>query len=123
LNFARRRLVALGAVLAGSAAVSSCGNSHGNPQAPGTPPESGKTRVPGEYLVTLAAAGESNAIANTYGQFGIKAVKDLGNNVFLVSLRDDPGPATMESLGAGNPRIKAVQPNYVYRTRGSESIR
>ena len=82
-----------------------------------------QTRVPGEYLVTLAAGAEVRAIADLYGRFGIKSIKDLGNNVFLVNLTEDPGPATMEKLRGENTHIKAVEPNFVYRTQGNGSAR
>lgn len=80
-------------------------------------------RAPGEYLVTLAAAAEVEAINDTYGRFGIRGVERLGNNVFLVTLAEDPGPATMEKLRAENPRIKAVEPNVLYRSQGDRSTR
>jgi hypothetical protein len=73
--------------------------------------------VPGEYLVTLAARGSVKSIVELYGRFGIKGMQDLGRNVFLVTLTEDPGPARMEQLRGNNARILAVQPNFVYRTR------
>jgi hypothetical protein len=63
------------------------------------------------------------AIADLYGRFGIKGIKDLGNNVFLVTLTEDPGPEMMEKLRGGNTHIKSVQPNYIYRTQGTGSVR
>ena len=44
-------------------------------------------------------------------------------NVFLVSLTEDPGPATIERLRAENPRIKAVEPNLLYRSQGNRTFR
>ena len=82
-----------------------------------------QARAPGEYLVTLAAPAEVKAIADVYGRFGIKGIERLGNNVFLVTLTEDPGPETMEKLRAENPRIKAVEPNVLYRSQGSGSAR
>ena len=82
-----------------------------------------QTRVAGEYLVTLAAGAEVRAIADLYGRFGIKNIKELGSNVFLVTLTEDPGPATMEKLRGENVHIKAVEPNFVYRTQGNGSAR
>jgi hypothetical protein len=78
-----------------------------------------QTRAPGEYLVTLAAPGEVRAIAEVYGRFGIRAIQPLGNDVFLVTLTEDPGPATMEKLRAENAPIKAVEPNLLYRSQGN----
>ncbi len=115
-----RRLVAIAMAAAGAAAGSACGNSPGNPQVAAAGAWSQQTRVPGEYLVTLAVRAEVKAVADLYGQFGIKGIKDLGNNVFLVTLTEDPGPEKMEKLRGGNTQIKAVQPNYVYRTQTSQ---
>ena len=110
------------AILAGAAALCACGNPTVSAQ---TPPVEGKSqqRVPGQYLVTLAAGADVKAIAEVYGRFGIKATRDLGNSLFLVTLTEDPGPAEIEKLGRGNARIKAVQPNYVYRAQGSSTAR
>ena len=118
-----RRLIALAMAVAGAVAGYACGNSPGNPQAAPASAWSQQTRVPGEYLVTLAADAAVNAIADLYGRFGIKGIKELGNNVFLVTLIEDPGLEKMEKLRGGNAHITAVQPNYVYRTQGSGSAR
>jgi len=72
--------------------------------------------MPGEYLVTLAAGADTSAIPDLYGQFGVRGIKALGDNIYLVTLANDPGPATLEKLGQQNTRIEKVQPNYVYRT-------
>lgn len=82
-----------------------------------------QARAPGEYLVTLAAPAEVNAIADVYGRFGIRRITRLGNNVFLVTLTEDPGPTTMEKLRAQNLQIKAVEPNSLYRSQENGSSR
>lgn len=74
-----------------------------------------QTRVPGEYLVTVAAQADAKAIADVYGRFGIKRTQELGRGVFLVTLKEDPGFAKMEELQKQDTRIRAVQPNFVYR--------
>lgn len=76
-----------------------------------------QTRAPGEYLVTLAAPAEVRALGDVYGRFGIRAIQPLGSNVFLVTLSEDPGPETMDKLRAGNAHIKAVEPNFLYRSQ------
>jgi len=110
------------AILAGAAALCACGNPTVSAQ---TPPVEGKSqqRVPGQYLVTLAAGADAKAINDLYGRFGIKSARSIGNNVYLVALTEDPGPEEMEKLRGGNAQIKAVQPNYVYRARGSSTAR
>ena len=70
-------------------------------------------------LVTLAEGADVKVIADLYGRFGIKGTKDLGRNIFLVTLTEDPGPAKMEELRGENAHVKAVQPNFVYRFNGS----
>jgi len=81
-----------------------------------------QTRVPGEYLVTLAAGADVKAIGDLYGRFGIKGTRGLGRNIFLVTLTEDPGPAKMEELRGQNTQINAVQPNFVYRSNGPGNI-
>jgi len=117
------RLVAFALAVAAAAAGYACSNSPGNPQTAPAGASSQQTRVLGEYLVTLAAPAEVKAIADLYGRFGIRGIKNLGPNVFLVTLTEDPGPATMEKLRGENAHIKAVEPNFVYRTQGSGGAR
>jgi hypothetical protein len=100
--------------VAGAAGGYACGNPPGEPRA-GNPSQ--QARPAGEYLVTLAASAEVKAIADVYGRFGIRDIKHLGSNVFLVTLTEDPGPATMEKLRAESAKIKAVEPNFLYRTQ------
>lgn len=82
-----------------------------------------QARAPGEYLVTLAAPAEVEAITDVYGRFGIRGIERLANDVFRVTLTEDPGPATMDKLRAENARIKAVEPNFLYRSQGDRSTR
>lgn len=96
-----RVLVALVMAVAGAVAGFACADSPGNPESKPAGAGSQQTRVPGEYLLTLAARAEVRAIADLYGRFGIKGIKDLGNNVFLVTLSEDPGPEMMEKLRGG----------------------
>lgn len=123
MNRGTRRLIAFAMAVAGAAAGFGCGNAPGNPQSAPAGASSQQTRVPGEYLVTLTAPAEVKAITDLYGRFGIKGIKDLGHNVFLVTLTEDPGPETMEKLRGENAHIKAVEPNFVFRTQGSGGAR
>jgi hypothetical protein len=112
-----RRFIAIALALAGAAGGYACSGFAGSPQpaAAGASPQ--QTRVPGEYLVTLAAPADVKAIADLYGRFRITRLQQLAPGVFLVSVSDDPGPAAMEKLGKEDPRIRAVEPNYLYRTQ------
>lgn len=74
-----------------------------------------QTRMPGEYLVTLVAGIDVKVISDVYGQFEIKSIKELGNGSFQIKLGNDPGPEKMEALRSQDSRIKAVQPNFIYR--------
>ena len=96
-------------VLIAALCLASCGASQGN-------------RVPGEYIVTLTPQAQATAITDLYGRFAIQSIKPLGNDVYLMQLSDDPGPRAIESLGRSNVNIKAVQPNYGYRTQGNRPI-
>lgn len=116
-----RNLVLLTLVAASTAA---CGHAPANPPvasssndpatvqlAPATEP----TRAAGEYLVTLADGVDAKVISDVYGRFGIKGVNAMGAGLFHLILSEDPGPAKMEEIRKQDARIKAVQPNYVYR--------
>ena len=117
-----RRLIAIAVALAGAAAGYACGSSPVVPQAAPADATTQQTRVPGEYIVTLAEPADLKAISNLYGRFGIKEIRKFGANTFLLMLTADPGPASMESLRADNARVKAVEPNYVYRTQGTGGV-
>lgn len=83
--------------------------------APRVLPGAGQARVPGEYLVTLAHGADVAAISAVYGRLGVRQIKPVTADVYLLTLRDDPGPDAMESLRKRDARIKAIQPNFVYR--------
>ena len=82
-------------------------------------PERGErqTRVPKEYLVTLASGADEKALSERYGHLGIQRIDAMGNGMFRLSLANDPGPQAMEDLMRSDKRIKAVQPNFIYRTQ------
>ncbi len=115
-----RRLLRLAAV---AAAASACGHApEAAPSEPGrpllgqaAPSWQAQTRVTGEYLVTLDAGAGATQIAQAYGGLGIQRLEDLGGGRYLLVVAQDPGPAQMEEIRARNPRIKAIQPNFVYR--------
>jgi len=118
-----RRLVVIVVAFAGAVAGYACGSAPVEPQAAPAAAATEQARVPGEYIVTLSAPSDVKAISDIYARFGIKDIRKLGANVFLVKLGDDPGPAMMESLRAGDSRIQAIEPNYVYRTQGTGDTR
>src|SRR6266545_3243906 len=99
-----RWLIAL-VVLIGATGGSACGHSPSNPATALEAASSSQTRVPGEYLITLAPAADIKAITDLYGRFEIKRAQDLGHNIFLVTLTNDPGLAKMEELRRQDARI------------------
>jgi hypothetical protein len=111
-------MVAMAGLVAGSA----CSQTPSDPAPTPIGLSSRQTRVPGEYLVTLAAGADVKVIAELCGRYGIKDTRDLGRNLFLVRLTEDPGPAKLEELRGQNAQIKAVQPNFVYRASGRGNI-
>ena len=118
MHHGRRRRIGLVLAMAGLAAGTACSQTPRD-SAPASLDFSNRQRgVPREYLVTLAEGADVKAITDLYGRFGIKGTQDLGRNLFLLTLTEDPGPIKMEELRAQNARIKAVQPNFVYRDNG-----
>jgi hypothetical protein len=111
-----RRLVALAVTLSLAGAAAACGNPGARTPQAAAPAGARQDRVPGEYLVTVTARDRVAAIADLYGQFGIKELRDLGGTVFLIRVAEDPGPARMEQVRGGSAHILAVQPNLVYGT-------
>ncbi len=118
-----RRFIILVMILVSSSAGCVCGHSAGNPELKASDFSSRQTRAPGEYLVTLVHGTDKEIITGLYGRFGIRGIKDLGNSIFLVTLTDDPGPEKMEELRGQNSQVKAVQPNFMYRTNGTGSVK
>lgn len=121
MQHGRRQQIGLLMVMTTLAAGLACSQPPSNPALPNMDVSSRQTRMPGEYLVTLAAGADSKIIADVYGRFGIKGIRDLGHNTFLVTFAVDPGPERIESVRGRNAQITAVQPNFVYRhyERGS----
>jgi hypothetical protein len=113
----RRRAIGLVLAMAGLAAGAAC-SQNARDSAPASLHVSDNQRVPRQYLVTLAPGVDVSAITNVYGRFGIKRTQDLGRNLFLLTLTEDPGPTKMEELRTQNEQIKAVQPNFVYMDKG-----
>jgi hypothetical protein len=121
MKYGTRHLIALAVTVAGAATASACGGPAPGILEASPAARAQQTRVPGEYLVTVVARDRVRAIAELYGQFGIKDIRDLGSNLYLLSLCEDPGPARMEQLRGENAHIRAVQPNFAYGSRGPGS--
>lgn len=111
------QLAAVAILVVGAGAGCARDDAPGTLKAAPTGAWSQQTRVPGEYLVTIAPSAESKAVSDVFGRFGIKAMKNIAPNRFLVTLSEDPGPEALEKLRTGDTRIEAIQPNYVYRAQ------
>ena len=98
-------------------AGTSCGHGEDNKSATLEDFSTPQDKVRGEYLVTLSAGADVEVITSVYGQFGIQKMKNVGNNVVLVTLSEDPGQTRMDEIGAQESRIEAIQPNLVYRSQ------
>jgi hypothetical protein len=113
-----RRLIAYAVAVTCAATGHACAGSAPEPsQAAPAVASSPQSRVPGEYLVTVTAPAGVKAVTDLYGRFGIKSIREIAPNLFLMTLAEDPGPATLEALRKGAAQIKAVEPNYRYRTQ------
>ena len=78
-----------------------------------------RSRVAGQYLVTLAPGTGPKVLCGLYGRFGIRRIEALGAGRFLMVLGQDPGPPKIEALRAHDPRIRSIQPNFIYRAAPS----
>ena len=114
-ELAVRWRVAIAIAVGGTAAGFGCARSPGTSSVATEKLARPQTRVPGEYLITLSAQADVGAITDIYGRFGLERMRDLGRGIFLVILKEDPGPARMAELQKQDTRIRAVQPNFVYR--------
>ncbi len=74
----------------------------------------GRTRVAGEYLVTLSPHANPAVLVNLYSRYAMRRIDKLGTDRFLMVLGKDPGPQKIETLGTREPQIKSVQPNFRY---------
>lgn len=109
-----RHVVLIGLIACQAMAVSACAHT---PQVSGPAAEHGpaqpQARVPNEYLVTLAPDANENIISQYYGRFGIKYVRALEEDTFLLVVSDDPGPQEMAAQISKESRIRVIQPNLI----------
>lgn len=83
--------------------------------APGVPADGPEAegRVPGEYILTLAAETDAAIVRDAFRAHGLIELRPLFGRHYLLRLRPDPGLA---SVRARSPEaVLAVQPNYEYR--------
>ncbi len=101
-------------------ALDSCSaNGTNTPVAPQTPSqfrhEPTPDRVAGEYIVTLRAEASEALLRDLYGTYGIREITRLGENRFLIKLTHDPGLDVILRKGSESGKVKAAQPNFIYR--------
>lgn len=80
-----------------------------------------ESRRRGEYLVTWKEGSSADVVQRTVlrrlARFSPEVVKSLaGQRMFLIRLKNDPGPDAVARLLRGQPGIEAVQPNFLYHT-------
>ena len=85
--------------------------------APATMPP--QDRVPGEYLVSVQKGGDNALIRNVFATYSVRDVQPVSDNLFLLKIDQDPGPDEIKRKAGESDRIRAVQPNYVYRLERS----
>jgi hypothetical protein len=74
-------------------------------------------RVAGEYLVTVRPPADEGAVRASFASLGVVDVRRIAENLFLVRLARDPGPAEVERVGRATPGLAAIQPNVIYRAQ------
>lgn len=72
-------------------------------------------RVVGEYLVTLSGT-EPEEILRIFSPYKPRIMKKAGLESYLIKLEVDPGPEEVKKTASSAPEIKAIQPNYIYRS-------
>ena len=81
-----------------------------------TPVPRPANRVPGQYIVTVQEGTDDTRVRAVYVSYGVREITRLGQNQFLLKVRQDPGPDEIERVGLqSDARITAVQPNFIYR--------
>ncbi len=74
--------------------------------------------VTGEYLITLEPSAGEDFIRQFFFELEVISInpqKLIGDNVYLLKIRRDPGPEEIRKKCAGNSKIKSIQPNYIYK--------
>lgn len=114
------RMASIFIAIATLATISACGHTTAGevPRSKMTPISRAEqqTRMPGEYLITLAAGENERIISESFAHFGIKNIQALGNNTFLLRITEDIGPDGVRAIIEQDTRFKAVQPNFIYKT-------
>jgi hypothetical protein len=108
-------IVLPGLIFAVLTAFSACTQVPQTPVSTASKPELAEqhARVANEYLVTLAPDADDGIITRYYGRFGIKYLRVLAGETFLLILSNDPGPQKMAALIRDESLIIAVQPNII----------
>ena len=99
-----------------SAHSSPSGPSNDKPAPATMPPQD---RVPGEYLVSVQKGGDDALLRNVFATYSVRDVQPVSDNLFLLKIDQDPGPDEIKRKAGESDRIRAVQPNYVYRLERS----
>ncbi|MDH4262587.1 MAG: hypothetical protein OEV78_06015 [Spirochaetia bacterium] len=73
--------------------------------------------APGEYVVTVKGNNDANVVKHVFSKYSVVSVTGLDNTpgVFLLKLNEDPGLDTLQNTADKSGKIKAIQPNFIYR--------
>ncbi len=72
-------------------------------------------RAAGEYIVTVEPGSGEPMLRELYADYGIREIIDLGGSRFLIKLTADPGLDVIQRKGSESGKVKAAQPNFIYR--------
>ncbi len=72
-------------------------------------------QAPGEYIVTVSAGAGEDLLRRQYRIYGIRDITDLGADMFLLRLGNDPGLDAVQRKASESGQVRAVQPNYIYQ--------
>lgn len=81
------------------------------------PSNTQENRVPGEYLVGLAAGSDPTEARKLFAAYGVAEWRHVRKDTYLVRLQNDPGPDALARLAEGTAAVRYVEPNRIYTTQ------
>ena len=77
-------------------------------------PQGDEEAASGEYIVTLAKAGNEEILFEIFSPHEIKAVEKITDTIFLIQFETKSALSEMQSY-LDNEKIEAIQPNFTYK--------
>ncbi|HSV96453.1 MAG TPA: hypothetical protein VLM75_05895 [Spirochaetota bacterium] len=75
-----------------------------------------KNRAPGEYLIKLGRGAGKEEIEKRYGRYGIVEMLSVGDRLYKLKIKEDPGPEMIREIAENGGAIEYAEPNYIYKT-------